>query len=112
VPRTVLSQTEKPSLRLFSIHTTSQSDVKHTVILSQQQTVPRIVYYWILYIVIGNQCITFFLTKVVCQFNPFSLKIGGFWGNLVVIFGFSTVKTINITVNCNREWNKILCRPP
>ena len=70
------------------------------------------VHYLILCIVIRNQCITFFLTKVVfVNLIPSLWKLGGFWGaNLVVVFGFSGVKTIRITLNFNREWNKILCR--
>jgi hypothetical protein len=61
------------------------------------------VQYLTVYIVIKNQHVVFFIKNVLFVYNSSFLKIGGRWRNLVVIFGFSNVKAIRITLNFNRE---------
>jgi hypothetical protein len=50
----------------------------------------------------------FFIKNFLFGYNPCSLNIGGRWSNLVVIFGFSNVRTIRITLNFNREREKVI----
>jgi hypothetical protein len=54
------------------------------------------------FIFCSNQYITFYY-KSSFLFHPLSLNIGVQYGNLVVIFGFSNVETIRITLNFNRK---------
>jgi hypothetical protein len=64
------------------------------------------VHYWTVYVVIKNQYITFCYKR--CFFfnlNP-SLTIGGSYGNLITIFGFSNIKITSIILNFNRQRKK------